>query len=76
VIPIDGNSNQIRTPTSAVVDTNIRPVVPAALVGGLYNGLAGLVHVVRSGGNPMEQTANGHLVMFLVLATFVIWSLA
>jgi hypothetical protein len=52
-------------------------VVPAALVGGLYYGLAGLVHVARGGGNPKEQTAMvTDLAMFLVLAAFVIWSLA
>lgn len=51
--------------------------VPAALVGGLYYGLAGLVHVARKGGNAIEQTAMiTDLLMFLVLGSFVVWSLA
>jgi len=32
-------------------------IVPAALAGGLYYGLAGLMHVFRKGKNALEQTA-------------------
>ena len=32
-------------------------IVPAALVGGIYYGLAGLMHIFRKGKNAIEQTA-------------------
>jgi hypothetical protein len=47
-------------------------VVPAAIVGGLYCGLAGLGHLVREGRNFKEQTALvSDLLIFLLLAGFV-----
>jgi hypothetical protein len=56
----------------------IRPewTIPAALVGGLYYGLAGAGHVGQRDKNAKEQTALlSDLFVFLVLATFVIKSL-
>jgi hypothetical protein len=47
-------------------------LVPAAIVGGLYYGLAGLGHVVRKTRNFKEQTALvSDLLIFLLLAGFV-----
>ena len=47
-------------------------VVPAAIVGGLYYGLAGLGHVMRKNRNFKEQTALiSDLLIFLLLAAFV-----
>ncbi len=52
-------------------------IVPAAVVGGLYYGLAGLGHVFQKGKNAMEQTAMfSDAFAFLVLAAFVVKSLA
>jgi hypothetical protein len=46
-------------------------VVPAALVGGLYYGLAGLGHLARGQRNTHEQIALvSDLLMFLLLAGF------
>jgi len=48
-------------------------IVPAALVGGLYYGLAGLLHVFRKGKNAMEQTAmTSDAFAFLVLLVVVV----
>jgi hypothetical protein len=47
-------------------------LVPAAIVGGLYYGLAGAGHVFRGQRNFNEQTALvSDLLIFLVLAVFV-----
>jgi hypothetical protein len=47
-------------------------LVPAAIVGGLYYGLAGPGHVVRKIRNFKEQTALvSDLLIFLLLAGFV-----
>ena len=47
-------------------------IVPAALVGGLYYGLAGLLHVLRTGKNAIEQTATiSDAFAFLVLLVVV-----
>jgi hypothetical protein len=52
-------------------------VVPAALVGGLYYGLAGAGHIFRKGKNAKEYTAMiSDLFVFLVLMVFVLNSLA
>jgi hypothetical protein len=46
--------------------------LPAAVAGGLFYGLAGLGHVVRSGKTAKEWTALvSDLLIFLVLAAFV-----
>jgi diacylglycerol kinase len=46
--------------------------VPAAIVGGLFYGLAGLGHVVRKERNFKEQAALvSDVAIFLVLAVFV-----
>jgi hypothetical protein len=53
----------------------LQPVwtVPAAIVGGLHYGLAGLGHVVRGGGNFKERTAMvSDLLIFALLAVFVV----
>jgi hypothetical protein len=50
-------------------------VVPAAFVGGLYYGLAGLGHLVRGHRNFAGRTAMiSDLLMFVVLAAFVFYS--
>jgi hypothetical protein len=52
----------------------LRPgwVVPAALVGGLYYGLAGLGHVFQKGRNAKENIAMiSDIFIFLVLVAFV-----
>ncbi len=47
-------------------------LVPAAIVGGLYYGLAGVGHLLRGGRNFNGQTAMvSDLLMFVVLAVFV-----
>ena len=47
-------------------------VVPAAIVGGLYYGLAGLGHLLRKTRNFKEQTALvSDLAIFVLLAAFV-----
>jgi hypothetical protein len=47
-------------------------LVPAAIVGGLYYGLAGAGHLLRGGRNFAGQTAMiSDLMMFVVLAVFV-----
>jgi NhaP-type Na+/H+ or K+/H+ antiporter len=47
-------------------------VVPAAIVGGLYYGLAGLGHLMRKTRNFKEQTALvSDLAIFVLLAAFV-----
>jgi hypothetical protein len=47
-------------------------VVPAAIAGGLYYGLAGVGHMLRSNRNFNEQTALvTDLMIFVVLAVFV-----
>jgi uncharacterized protein DUF6790 len=47
-------------------------VLPAAIVGGFYYGLAGLGHIVRKNRNFKEQTALvADLLIFLLLAAFV-----
>ncbi len=52
-------------------------VVPAAIVGGLYYGAAGLGHLARGGGNFLERTAMiSDLLIFVLLAAFVAWSIA
>jgi hypothetical protein len=51
-------------------------MVPAALVGGLYYGLAGLGHVFRKNKNAKEYVAMiSDLFVFLVLTVFVLNSL-
>jgi len=51
-------------------------VVPAAVAGGLYYGLAGVGHHVRGGGNFLERTAMiSDYLIFALLAAFVAWSL-
>jgi len=48
-------------------------IVSAALVGGLYYGLAGLLHVLRRGKNAIEQTATiSDAFAFLVLLVVVV----
>ncbi len=48
-------------------------LVPAAIVGGLYYGLAGAGHVVRAKKNPLEQIAlYSDLFIFLLIAAFVV----
>lgn len=48
-------------------------IVPAAIVGGLYYGLAAAGHVFRSGRNFIEQTALiSDVFAFVVLAVFVV----
>jgi hypothetical protein len=48
-------------------------VVPAALAGGLYYGLAGIGHVMRAKRNAKEQVALvSDLLIFLLLAVFVV----
>lgn len=50
-------------------------VVPAAFVGGLYYGLAGLGHLVRGHRNFAGRTAMiSDFLMFVVLAAFVFYS--
>lgn len=52
-------------------------VVPAALVGGLYYGLAGLGHLARPQRNTHEQVALvSDLLIFVLLAAFVAVRLA
>jgi hypothetical protein len=52
-------------------------LVPAAVVGGLFYGLAGAGHTARGGGNFREQVAMySDLLMFALLAIFVAWSMA
>jgi uncharacterized protein DUF6790 len=47
-------------------------IVPAAIVGGLYYGLAGLGHLLRKTRNFKEQTALvSDLAIFVLLAAFV-----
>ncbi len=48
-------------------------LVPAAVVGGLYYGLAGLLHVLRKGKNALEQTAtiSDAFAFFVLLAVAV-----
>jgi hypothetical protein len=47
--------------------------VPAAIIGGLYYGLAAAGHVFRSGRNFIEQTALiSDVFAFVVLAVFVV----
>jgi hypothetical protein len=47
-------------------------LMPAAIVGGLYYGLAGAGHLLRGGRNFAGQTAMiSDLMMFVVLAVFV-----
>jgi hypothetical protein len=47
-------------------------LVPAAIVGGLYYGLAGLGHLLRPNRNFKEQVALvSDLLIFLLLAVFV-----
>lgn len=49
-------------------------LLPAAVAGGLYYGLAGLGHVARGGGNAMERVAMvSDFFIFAVLALFVAW---
>lgn len=49
-----------------------RWVTPAALVGGLYYGLAGIGHLLRKARNSKEQVALvSDLLIFLLLAVFV-----
>ena len=49
-------------------------LLPAAVAGGLYYGLAGLGHVVRCSGNAMERVAMASdFFIFAVLALFVAW---
>ena len=51
-------------------------VVPAAVAGGLYYGLAGVGHQVRGGGNFLERTAMiSDYLIFALLAVFVARSL-
>ena len=53
----------------------LRPgwVVPAALVGGLYYGLAGLGHVFQKGRNAKENMALiSDIFIFLLLITFIL----
>ena len=48
-------------------------IVPAALVGGLYYGLAGLLHAFRNGKNAIEQTATiSDAFAFLVLLVVIV----
>jgi hypothetical protein len=48
-------------------------IVPAALVGGLYYGLAGLLHAFRKGKNAMEETVMiSDAFAFLVLLVVVV----
>jgi len=50
-------------------------ILPAALVGGLYYGLSGLMHVMREGKNAMEQTVTiSDAFAFLVLMVVVVKS--
>lgn len=50
-------------------------ILPAAMVGGLYYGLAGLMHVFRKGRNALEQTAMlTDLFALVVLAVFAVRS--
>jgi hypothetical protein len=56
------------------ISSILRPgwVVPAALVGGLYYGLAGLGHVFQKGRNAKENMAMiSDIFIFLVLIAFV-----
>jgi len=51
-------------------------LVPAAIVGGLYYGLAGLLHVSRKGKNVIEQTTMiSDAFAFVVLLVVVVRSL-
>ena len=51
-------------------------LMPAAVVGGLYYGLAGLLHASRKGKNVMEQTAMiSDAFAFVVLLVVVVRSL-
>lgn len=48
-------------------------VVPAAIVGGLYYGLAGIGHMMRGSRNAKEQVALvSDLLIFVLLAVFVL----
>jgi len=48
-------------------------IVSAALVGGLYYGLAGLLHALRRGKNAIEQTATiSDAFAFLMLLVVVV----
>ena len=48
-------------------------IVPAALVGGLYYGLAGLLHFFRKGKNAIEQTTTiSNAFAFLVLLVVMV----
>jgi hypothetical protein len=52
-------------------------LVPAAIVGGLYYGLAGMGHVVKKGKNAKEYTAMiSDEFIFVVLLVFVLSSVA
>jgi hypothetical protein len=52
-------------------------ILPAALAGGLYYGLAGLMHVLRKGKNAMELTVTvSDAFAFLVLMAVVVRSWA
>jgi hypothetical protein len=51
-------------------------VVPAAVAGGLYYGLAGVGHAARGGGNFLEHTAMiSDIWIFALLAAFVGWTI-
>jgi hypothetical protein len=55
---------------------NANWVVPAAIVGGLYYGLAGVGHLIRPQRNFIEQTALiSDLLAFLLLAVVVAYQL-
>ena len=59
--------------TAAQPDDKPAWMVPAAIVGGLYYGLAGLGHVARKGRNLNEQTALvSDLLVFILLCAFVV----
>jgi hypothetical protein len=51
-------------------------VLPAAVAGGLFYGLAGVGHQLRGGGNLLERTAMiSDYLIFALLAVFAAWSL-
>jgi hypothetical protein len=51
-------------------------VLPAAIVGGLFIGLAGVRHTLSKERNLLENTAmSSNLIIFMVLLVYIIWTL-
>ena len=50
-------------------------ILPAAIVGGLFIGLAGIRHIFSKNRNVLENTAMiSGLIVFVILLTYIIWA--